>query len=1316
MANGYIGKISALVTASTADLSRKLQGSTRDVDRFARSVNSQIAGASASAKKSLEGIFTPLQRAQRAFSAGLSLNLIDEAQVRRLQQAVSITEQINKPLGAASRAFQGLSADVAARLLPALLRAQDAAQRVNDEIGTTGGVTASSYKVAEQAINRAAAAFERFRQAEQIIASAPRGQELQFNDPQLFAALQASAEARRGAAAPGVASRVGSGLGDAVREVTRFDDLVAQAAARVNGIRLAPQVDTTQLERAQGEYQDLIVQQRQAVERLNRLSVDPSVGARAEQERRIAAANTFLQVDQRESQLTSLAGLASTRDASGRTIQQRVAAINSLNEQAQAEASLRADQEARLAVANSLLQVDQRESQLTSISGRATALPAGFSEGVGRDRVRGRTGSLNLDSTPPPAGGFSEQAQRDIDALATRVGAVRQQLETLPNSIRTRFIPELQRAQAQLVTLQNSPAATVQAIENATQRVQRLEAAARRASQAFNFRQSFGGAGLRGIEEGLNQQALQGYTAQLQLLQQTLAGTSQTARGPAVVAFNNLRNAIADAMERGTLETEQTRRVVRQLTQEAVRATAAAAGIGERGLANRLRRVGDIGRGSFGKIGLGVQQAAFAVEDFFSVTGGLDQRIRAAGNNISQLGFILGGTTGLIAGVSVAIGAQLIAALVRFANNGRGAEDQAKAINDSLEKQRTIVDELRQAFESLAGTLAEGVFSAANSDLRTFSEEIRKLERQQAKARGDVAAQRDPRTAAIGSNISVIDRALQSETDPVRAQIRARRRRELEDSADRVRAQVANAPAPSSDQVAELLRRIGGGVVQFARAPQTRGPFEDRSLQARGREIAAAADRVPAGTGIDALRGRLAALREAQGQLGAILEAPRGPIGVSRKVNVNSATAEVQQNIALVERELSAAVDAAANSSLVVIQRAGKSIGDNVQLLEKAIESNVTGATQALDAQENLGASLRDARDRLVDALDIKDAADRSRAVDAIKGEIIQIEAAIKARQGEISAIDSVRRSVDSFAQAVDRTAGKLLESVASDAAGFADQARRGANNAAGRASVRLGLGRDVEFAERQQLAADKVAKDIETRAAKAREEVVRLRGQFEKAASAGDLGPNVSFLVREREKSQAVLNSKTSSPEQRSKAEAELQTTNQQIQLAFENSPIVRTLADLADSLDEAAQGAIAFADAVEKGRNLVLTDGQRVADDFIAQVQQLNAALKANEITDEQRSKTIARVRNDGLRQLAPTVFGLADQVANAVLQGPSRAALQAADVSTVEGSRELNRLLRGDDSAREQPLVELQREANKIAERIARGIENNEAQLAN
>ncbi|NDD05303.1 MAG: hypothetical protein EB078_10385, partial [Proteobacteria bacterium] len=52
-------------------------------------------------------------------------------------------------------------------------------------------------------------------------------------------------------------------------------------------------------------------------------------------------------------------------------------------------------------------------------------------------------------------------------------------------------------------------------------------------------------------------------------------------------------------------------------------------------------------------------------------------------------------------------------------------------------------------------------------------------------------------------------------------------------------------------------------------------------------------------------------------------------------------------------------------------------------------------------------------------------------------------------------------------------------------------------------------------------------------------------------------------------------------------------------------------------------------------------------------------------------------------------------ADSVENAVLQGPSRQALHASDISTMEGQSELNRLLRGDDEAKNVNLVELRKQ---------------------
>jgi hypothetical protein len=63
------------------------------------------------------------------------------------------------------------------------------------------------------------------------------------------------------------------------------------------------------------------------------------------------------------------------------------------------------------------------------------------------------------------------------------------------------------------------------------------------------------------------------------------------------------------------------------------------------------------------------------------------------------------------------------------------------------------------------------------------------------------------------------------------------------------------------------------------------------------------------------------------------------------------------------------------------------------------------------------------------------------------------------------------------------------------------------------------------------------------------------------------------------------------------------------------------------------------------------------------------------------------------------------LQDSVRNAVLAGPSRAALNASDVTTSQGQQELNRLLRGDDPARDVDMVALQRETNEILRSIER-----------
>ncbi len=137
---GYIGKISAVVTANTSLLSRELLKSAQDANNFASSLKKSINRGADAASASIEKIFTPLQmlerKLQQAASRGLKLNMPSD----KIRAFVSAAEQINKPLEQASKQFSKLGLDVQAGLLPALNLAQDAAIRVTRQIQRTGEV------------------------------------------------------------------------------------------------------------------------------------------------------------------------------------------------------------------------------------------------------------------------------------------------------------------------------------------------------------------------------------------------------------------------------------------------------------------------------------------------------------------------------------------------------------------------------------------------------------------------------------------------------------------------------------------------------------------------------------------------------------------------------------------------------------------------------------------------------------------------------------------------------------------------------------------------------------------------------------------------------------------------------------------------------------------------------------------------------------------------------------------------------------------------------------------------------------------------
>lgn len=94
--------------------------------------------------------------------------------------------------------------------------------------------------------------------------------------------------------------------------------------------------------------------------------------------------------------------------------------------------------------------------------------------------------------------------------------------------------------------------------------------------------------------------------------------------------------------------------------------------------------------------------------------------------------------------------------------------------------------------------------------------------------------------------------------------------------------------------------------------------------------------------------------------------------------------------------------------------------------------------------------------------------------------------------------------------------------------------------------------------------------------------------------------------------------------------------------------------------------------------------------------EAQPLEDQLGENRGLRDELARDQQRVLNDSLRSSAPAIFSLADSVQNAIIGGPSRAALEASDVTTVEGQREFNRLMRGDDAARNADFVELQKQS--------------------
>jgi hypothetical protein len=374
-----------------------------------------------------------------------------------------------------------------------------------------------------------------------------------------------------------------------------------------------------------------------------------------------------------------------------------------------------------------------------------------------------------------PALGSSRQR---LDEIQSRIAALQSGISALPGPLQTKLLPALNKARDAFAALGTSP--TAAQIAAAATQAQNLEKQLLRAQQAAQFRGTF--------RNFLNEGAASRFRAQLDSVQSQLAAVGATAGGPVASAINTFRRALAESAKAGTLGTQRTRREMEQYVAAIARATVqtglltrAQADAFTRSVASAGIRSGDVGRFGVDRLSLGLNQLAFAIDDLFSASGGFEQRLRAVSNNITQLGFLVGGTTGLFIGLGAVLGGQAVLAYQRFINKGVEAQDRVKQLGEAARRQQELVKGLAQAFDQLSEDLAQRGLTEVTRRAEKLADRLQEITKNIAELRRQRLADVDPDVQDARRQQTRLQRRLESaETPGARIAIQAQLDRQIE--------------------------------------------------------------------------------------------------------------------------------------------------------------------------------------------------------------------------------------------------------------------------------------------------------------------------------------------------------------------------------------------------------------------------------------------------------------------------------------------------------------------------------------------------------
>lgn len=1428
---GYLGKISAIVSANTGDYVRKLNDSARTTTAFAKTVQSDLNKASSDARRSFDAILTPLQRFERAIqnAAGYKLKFrgadvaiqsirdltvlvsklerqrdIDfavkasglknitelkaaltsisqdsmdivarvglkglvearakldeikevdgqkitvvldakkaaeydaaiaaynalggqkavEALIRvvgrdQLRQAVglekqlvSVAEEINAPLAAATRRYERLGAAIQVAFGPALKNAQGGVDGLKNSLDQGEKVSRSTFASVRKEALLTAAAINRIADAEEMagrLAGGPaRGRRPEFARAISRAeTLQNAAMESSGGNFSGALSRQAAAARAVVVAMTEVEAAQRTAGADVAAAnaeykrRLAILVQIGD----QIEKQLAVEKQRSAASKSRQdvafaVTGKPQNIAQAEQAYNgLLSKVQQLDLAQRKAfapKLKTLGALVAAGDAASlKDIRRLVAEIDrDLAKQKRldvstAEATKKIDDlrerlrgvsdrlsgtvsdpfarlEASAERAKQAVEKVRDARRRASLEGRIARVDSANAADAANDSLtprqlaaRARRRAAQLDriadsaETKTPADVFGpaiNSAARRLEVLRGSVSSVRSELDGLPAPIRRGFVSAIRDAEREFVRLSNAPAATAAAVARAEARVESLRRAVQRASASQTFAKDFGGAGQQGLSLGIDQRSLRGVGAQIEYLQGRLVGLSAVARGPVVAAMERVRQVAATGFRDGTIGTAAFNRQLQNATSNLTRVAAAALNVRPGRLAEQLRRVGDVARGSFGNMGLAIQQGIFAFDDFFSVTGSLDQRIRAAGNNISQLGFIVGGTYGLIAGVAVSAVAQLTVGMLRWLGVTEDATNATKAMNSAIDSQRDKAKELADAYREVADSIAKAGLSKSGQSLLGQQQAAAGRQRQGEEAAIEAAASRSPRLAAA-RGLRDLEARNRQEATTIEGVLRAAARERTAD---------------------EAVRRREAGILARARLAVDQNPSIDqaRAAQIRNRERLAQAEGVDANefTGDGRRRRRIAMMRER-------------------------------------DAELEARVQIARQRAAEGLVGAGQGVEARLGPLSQKLDE--VGFTQAGRRIDDIFRSISDA---------MRDFQSGAMSQESLKRFIAGL--ALASSEAEAAA-----RPVLAFAESLKRLASGMARDAEESAGSLEKQLRNDANRLTGEGGAND---------PRTVAARDSAARASQVRSNAAIERLAierdeaRMRSQFEANLASGR-GPAAAVDIARRMAVQdSILRSEESSPALKERARLAVEEYSLQLNefvaalpeaaaLKARSDALAASVAEFAKSVSDGAKAAEdevairkALADRanpqgdVLRGLDLIERPVDAAFREIRQRVADFRAAADRVGLANNDRRDGLERILNDERRQVAPAWFSMMEEVQNAVLSGPSRAALNASDASSVEGQRELNRLLRGEDSARDTNLVELEKQTEEL-----------------